>query len=60
MRSTAELTAYYAFLWSEKIRHQEDIDQIDKKLMLLEKMGIKSDVPGDWISEQELVAGGCD
>ena len=54
MRSTAELTAYYAFLWSEKIRHQEDIDQIDKKLIRLEKMGIKSDAPGDWIPEEEL------
>ena len=55
MRSIAELTAYYAFLWSEKLRHEDDIDQIDKKLTLLEKKGIKSDVPGDWIPEEELV-----
>ena len=55
MRSTAELTAYYAFLWSEKLRHEDDIMQINKKLFRLERLGIKSDAPGDWISEEELV-----
>ena len=54
MRSVAELTAYYAFLLFEKIRHQEDITMIDKKLGLLEARGIKADKPGDWIPESEL------
>ena len=57
MRTEAELTAYHAFLWSEKIRHQADIDMIDKKLAALEAMGIKSTAPGDWIPMDELEGG---
>ena len=57
MRTEAELTAYHAFLWSEKIRHEEDIRMIDQKLQKLEAMGIKSTVPGDWIPMEELEGG---
>lgn len=54
MRSIEELTAYAAFLLSEKLRHLDDITMIDRKLALLEKRGIKVEKPGDWIGEDEL------
>ena len=57
MRSESELTAYYAFLWSEKIRHEDDIRMIDQKLQKLEQIGIKATAPGDWIPMEELDLG---
>ena len=57
MRSKSELIAYAAFLLSEKLRHQEDINVIDGKLSILARKGIIADAPGDWITEDELELG---
>ena len=58
MRSRAELEAYSAFLLSEKLRHQEDINVIDGKLKILASKGIVPERAGDWIKEEELSAWG--
>ena len=53
-RTMAELTAYAAFLLSEKLRHQDDIRMIDRKLAILAGKGIVAEKAGDWIDEIEL------
>lgn len=57
MRSKEELTAYAAFLLSEKLRHLEDINVIQGKLDILSKIGIEVSESGDWITEEELELG---
>lgn len=56
-RTEAELKAYAAFLLSEKIRHQDDIRMIDRKLSILAGKGIVAERAGDWIEESELEMG---
>ena len=53
-----ELIAYDAFLWSEEIRHQEDIDAIRKKRAILHEAGFKAEDVGPWITEEEIKASG--
>ena len=52
------LIAYDAFLWSEAIRHQENIDAIAKKRSVLKAAGFESSQPGPWITEREIIASG--
>ncbi len=54
MRTPAELTAYTAFLLSERNRHLDDIRMIDKKLEILKRRGYEATEEGPWISEEEL------
>ena len=49
------LVAYDAFLWSEEIRHQEDIAAIRKKREVLHECGFKADEPGPWIDISEIL-----
>jgi hypothetical protein len=48
------LIAYDAFLWSEKIRHQDDIKAIDRKRDILRLAGYECQEPGPWITEDEI------
>jgi hypothetical protein len=59
VRSKDQLIAYAGFLLSEKLRHEDDIKMINRKLHILECKGIKADKPGDWITEEELEVGFC-
>ena len=54
-RTESELRAYAAFLLSEKLRHQDDIRMIDRKLSILAGKGIVAEKAGDWIPEEELL-----
>ena len=56
-RTRAELNAMAAFLLSEKMRHQEDIDMIQKKLDLLASRGIVATKEADWITEEDITTG---
>jgi hypothetical protein len=56
--SRDQLIAYDAFLWSEKDRHQEDIDAIDKKRGVLHRAGFQATEPGPWIKEAEIEEAG--
>ena len=53
----AEMTAMAAFLLSEKKRHQEDIDMIDHKLLMLAKKGVVADEAAPWFTEEDILAG---
>jgi hypothetical protein len=53
-----QLIAYDAFLWSEKVRHREDIDAIDKKREVLHRAGFQADEPAPWIHEAEIEEAG--
>jgi hypothetical protein len=53
----AEMKAMAAFLLSEKQRHQEDIDMIDQKLLMLAKKGIVADEAAPWFTEEDILAG---
>lgn len=55
-RSPAELTAYAAFLLSEKNRHLDDVKMIDRKLEILKRKGYEATEEGPWISEEALEA----
>lgn len=46
--------AYDAFLWSEMIRHQEDIDAIIEKRRVLASLGYASQAPAPWINNEDL------
>jgi hypothetical protein len=52
--SKEQMIAYDSFLWSEEIRHQEDIVAIQKKRHSLHMKGFVSDKPGPWITEEEI------
>ena len=56
--SRDQLIAYDAFLWSEKVRHREDIDAIDKKREVLHRAGLQADEPAPWIHEAEIEEAG--
>lgn len=49
-----QLIAYDAFLWSEEIRHQEDIIKIQEKRKALHKKGFIASEPGPWIETKEI------
>lgn len=48
------LIAYDAFLWSEEIRHQQDIELIQKKRKVLHECGYSASEVGPWITEEEV------
>ena len=43
-----------AFLYSEAIRHQEDIDAINKKRKVLADLGYSSEEPAPWINPEDI------
>jgi len=50
-----QLIAYDAFLWSEEIRHMQDVANIRKKRDLLHRCGYIASEVGPWITEQEII-----
>ena len=54
-RHTKEFyVAMDAFLASEAIRHQEDIDAINAKRKLLADLGYSSEEPAPWINDEDI------
>ena len=53
--SKEQLIAYDAFLWSEELRHMEDVANIRKKRDLLHKCGYIASEVGPWITEEEII-----
>jgi hypothetical protein len=49
-----QIIAFAAFLQSEKVRHQEDIDMIDAKLAVLKSLGIEPEGTAPWIETKDL------
>jgi hypothetical protein len=47
--------AFAEFLLSEKKRHEEDIEMIDKKLLLLAKSGIIPRGVAPWVEDTDLI-----
>ena len=49
-----QLIAYDAFLWSEEVRHLQDVEDIKKKRKVLHDAGFKAGEIGPWITEEEI------
>jgi hypothetical protein len=56
MLTREQIVAFAAFLQSEKVRHQEDIDMIDAKLAVLKSLGIEPEGTAPWIETKDLYA----
>ena len=54
MLTKDQMIAFAAFLQSEKERHQEDIEMIDKKLHILASLGVHAEGTAPWIETKDL------